>query len=446
MAWLDLNDISRMVGGVLLGENMAVDGVAIDTRAILPNQLFIALKGKNYDGHDFAADSIVAGAAAVMTTRRLSVAAPQIIIHNTLYALQKLAAAWRLRLRPIVIALTGSNGKTTTKEMIVSILRACKNVHATRGNLNNHIGVPLSLLGLRHEHEVAVIELGANHSGEIRRLAQLVQADIGLITNAAVAHLEGFGSVEGVARAKGELFEELATAAIAVMNADDVYYNYWRGLLSCQRCIRFGMKENIEIQGVSDGHQNSIGIDGKFYPVRLQMIGRHNFQNALAAAAVAKAIGIAPQTIVQGLADVSPVAGRMNQREGIRGSCLWDDTYNANPSSLIAALDVLHDTPGKKWLVLGNMAELGETAKQWHADAGKIAKEKGVDYLFTVGDLAASATTAFGTNAEHFLDVETLTRHLVMSIDHRTTLLIKGSRSAEMEKVVDALAVSETEP
>lgn len=443
MTWLDLHDINAMTGGVLHGKNLMTDGISIDTRTILPNRLFVALRGNNHDGHDFVADGIRSGAAAVMTERQLTIPVPQLIVQDSLYALQQLAVAWRQHVKPIMIALTGSNGKTTTREMLVAILKLCSKVCATRGNLNNHIGVPLSLLELRHEHEVAVIELGANHSGEIRQLARWVQADIGLITNAGAAHLEGFGSIDGVAHAKGELLRELRASATAILNADDAYYGYWRSLLKTQRCISFGSNENVEVGG--DRNHDFIRLGGQSYAVTLQMAGRHNFQNAMAAAAAAQAMGIAPQTIVQGLANAAPVAGRMNKRCGIRGSCLWDDTYNANPASLSAALDVISDVPGSKWLILGNMAELGNSVRQWHADAGKTAREKGIDRLFTIGDFAACAATSFGVNAKHFSDARALIRHIAAAVDHDTTVLIKGSRSAGMENIVTALAAPETQ-
>ena len=407
MDWLNLRDISRMVGGVLNGKNLMVEGVGIDTRTIQPNQLFVALRGKNHDGHDFAANSIDAGAIALMVDHELPIAAPQIIIHDTLDALQKLASTWRSRLKLTMVALTGSNGKTTTKEMIVSILRLCKKVHATCGNLNNHIGVPLSLLELRHKHEVAVIELGANHPEEIRQLARMVQPDISLVTNAAAAHLEGFGSIDGVARAKGELFEEMKPSGTAVINASDAYSDYWCGLLDRQVCIRFGMQKDADVRGYYDGSHYSIGLGDEIYPIQLQLSGKHNFQNALAAAAVATAIHIDPRIIMQGLAAAVPPAGRLNKLSGIRGACVWDDTYNANPASLTVALDVLCDTSHEKWLVLGDMGELGETTKQWHAEMGKLAKEKGVDQLFTVGDSTVESTTAFGSECQTFYQHKT---------------------------------------
>lgn len=443
MAWLSLTEINDMVGGVLHGDDLIVENVTADTRKIRKDDLFVALSGKRFDGHDFVTQSVQGGAAAVMVSRRLDVAVPQIVVEDTLKALGDFASAWRSRLGLVVVALTGSNGKTTTKEMLASILKRCRRVFATRGNLNNHIGVPLSLLSLRREHEVAVIELGANHPGEIRHLSRLAKPDIGLVLNAAPAHLEGFCSLDGVARAKGELFEELPPAGIAVVNADDAYSSYWLSLLKKQRVVRFGLSSEAEVRATMAESNVALGIQEQTRPLNLQLPGRHNLSNGLAASAAAFGLGIDIDTIVSGLEAAVMPPGRLSVCNGVGGIRLIDDSYNANPSSLEAALEVLASCDGRKWLALGDMAELGEEAERWHKDVGISAKNKGVEKLFTVGELAAGAAASFGTEARHFQTLAAMTDYLTPRARSGIVLLVKGSRSAGMERLVEALSADE---
>ena len=443
MSWLTLSEISSMSGGILHGEDQAVNGVSIDSRSVQTQDLFVALHGEHFNGHDFVAASGERGAAGVMVEHKVDTPLPQILVENTFAGLADLAAAWRKRCRPMMVAVTGSNGKTTTKTMLVSVLERRLNVLATRGNLNNHIGVPLTLLALREEHEAAVLELGANHPGEIVRLSELVQPAVAVVLNAAPAHLEGFGSVEGVARAKGELFESLPEDGIGIVNADDAYYDYWRGVLAPRRTISFAIDHAADVSGrvLPDGVE--ISVKGEVRHLRLAVLGRHNLCNALAAAAVAHSLKVSFDDIVAGLEAVQAVLGRLSPLAGIGGAQLIDDTYNANPASLAAALEVLGERAGERWFVLGDMAELGTDAWCLHAAAGRDAARHGVSRLFALGTLSRAAADAFGGGGESFDSCEALLERLMAQLGQEDpaslSILVKGSRCARMERVVQAL-------
>ena len=440
MSWLNLSDINDLVSGTLYGDDVPITCVGIDSRTIGKGALFIAVPGVRFDGHDFAKQAAGAGAVALLVTHKLNLPMPQVLVKDTLQALWNLACEWRKQLSLRMIALTGSNGKTTTKEMLSSIFRQERKVLSTSGNLNNHIGVPLTLLNLRREHNVGVIEMGANHSGEIGQLTQLVNPDIGLVINAAEAHLEGFGSVDNVARAKGELFENLSPDAIGVINKDSPYYLIWNELLKERRTISFGISSKADVSGRYTETSSELVIEGKTYPVRLQLPGKYNFYNAMAATAVAYAAGIKPETITAGLETCGTVSGRLHFLPGLHGSCLIDDSYNANPASLEAALSVLQSCSQEKWLVLGNMQELGQRSVELHKTAGRAAKEHGIQRLFTVGESAALAADAFGANAKHFSTLDALIQCLFKEIHSDVAVLVKGSRAAEMDKVVTVLS------
>ena len=443
MSWLTLSEISSMSGGVLCGEDCTVCGIGIDSRTVSERELFVALRGERFDGHDFVAES---GAAGAMVEREVNAPQPKILVEDTLAGLSDFAAAWRRCCRATVIALTGSNGKTTTRAMLVSVLERRLNVLATRGNLNNHIGVPLTLLALREEHQVAVLELGANHPGEILWLGTLVHPNIALVLNAGPAHLEGFGDLDGVARGKGELFECLSEDGIGVINADDDYCEYWRGLLKRRRVISFGLdRTDVDVGGRIFGDGVEIAIAGetrRLYPV---LPGKHNLRNALAAAAVAYGLGVEFDDIVAGLGEVPAIPGRLCMLTGIGGAQIIDDSYNANLGSLAAALEVLGEHGGECWFVLGDMAELGDGAEGLHVEAGAAAARHGITRLFTLGTLSRAAADGFGAGAECFDSCEALCEHLTQqlrqSVFTNVTLLVKGSRSAHMERVVQALVV-----
>ena len=438
MSWLNLSDISAMVGGTLKGPDAPVTGVVIDTRQLSAGALFVALRGARLDGHAFV-DQAQGRAAGVLVSRPVPTALPQIQVADTLSALSQLARTWRARLAPRVLGLTGSNGKTTVKAMAAAILKECGAVLATSGNLNNHIGVPLTLLGLRAHHTFAVIEMGANHAGEIAALTRLVQPDVALITNAGPAHLEGFGSVAGVARAKAELFEGLTPSGIVVINADDAFGAFWRKVAGGRAQLTFGLSQGVDVQGRlrPDGRLELATPLGRT-EVMLPLEGQHNRLNALAAAAAAIALGADLEAIRTGLHQVQPVAGRLVTQ--VMGDIrILDDTYNANPASLAAALERLMSYPGEPWLVLGDMAELGQEAWALHAAAGRRAHQAGVKRLYTLGPLSREATSAFGAGGFSFMAIEDLLAQLILELGPKVNVLVKGSRAMRMERVVNAL-------
>ena len=440
MSWLALSEVAAMTGGLLEGGDVAVENVATDTRALSPGALFVAIRGERRDGHDFVARAAHAGARAALVSRPVATSLPCVRVDDTLRALARFAGAWRGRLRALVIGLTGSNGKTTTKEMLASILSRSHEAVASEGNQNNHIGVPLTLLAMRPRHRVAVVEMGANHPGEIRALCALARPDVGIVLNAAPAHLEGFRSVDGVARAKGEMFESLPPEATGVVNQDDAYCDYWRRLLGDRRTLAFGFSEDADFRATAlAAGVVELRLGGAVRRCRLRLPGRHNVCNALAAAAAAHVAGVAADEIVAGLEAVRPIRGRLQSRRGVRGLRLIDDSYNANPGSLEAALEVLKECPGKRWLALGDMAELGADARALHAAAGLRAKSAGIDRLFALGDDAAEAGVRFGEGAELFSSLKSLTGRIVEQAAPDVCLLVKGSRSARMDRLVSAL-------
>jgi UDP-N-acetylmuramoyl-tripeptide--D-alanyl-D-alanine ligase len=442
MSWLDLNQIAAYAGGRLKGDDVSVSCVSTDTRNLQAGELFIALAGPNFDGHDYVLQAAEKGAAAVMVSRAMECTVPQILVDDTRLALGRLAAGWRRSMNPVLVGLTGSNGKTTVKEMIAAIFMEQGHVLATRGNLNNDIGMPLTLLGLRTEHDFAVIEMGANHLGEIRYLAEIADPDIALITNAAPAHLEGFGDLDGVARGKGELFEVLRPDAWAIINHDDAYSDYWRGCLDGQKILSFGMNPGADVQGIDDERGFVLAYQEEEIQVNLPLAGRHNRMNALAAAASAIAAGIGLEQIRAGLEAMRPVAGRLEIQPGREGAQIIDDTYNANPGSLQAAIDYLAEIPGQRWLVLGNMGELGDAGDELHRQAGVMAARAGLDRLYTLGALARHAAAAFGPQGRSFDDRQQMIREIRSELKTGITVLVKGSRSMMMEEVVRALVLN----
>jgi UDP-N-acetylmuramoyl-tripeptide--D-alanyl-D-alanine ligase len=364
-------------------------------------------------------------------------------VPDTLQALGCLAGVWRDRFELPVIAVTGSNGKTTVKEMLAAILRVDQPLLATRGNLNNEIGLPLTLMALNSEHRMAVLEMGANHAGEIARLARLARPHVGVITQCAPAHLEGFGSIKGVARAKGELLENLDADGVAVINAEDRFASLWRRLAGSRRCLSFAVEGRADVR--AEWHQESTGsriamaTPAGRIELRLALPGRHNVANAAAATAAALAVGAAPAAIAAGLEAMRPVPGRLEPKMIAGDICVIDDTYNANPASLRAGLEVLAAFPGRHWLVLGDMAELGEDAPDYHRQAAQLVRDYRVDRLLTIGELSRLTTAGFGEGADHHGSMDALVASLGESLEPHTTVLVKGSRSMGMERVVAAL-------
>ena len=447
MNWL-LSQVAQAVEGRLTGPDVAVDGVSTDTRAIAPGQLFIALTGANFDAHDFLAPALAAGAAALVVSdpAKLPPGASAVVVDDTRLALGRLAAAWRAQFSLPVIAVTGSNGKTTTKEMIAAILKAAFGaaVLSTRGNLNNDIGLPLTLLGLRPSHRAAVIEMGMNHPGEIAYLAPIGAPTVALITNAQRAHLEGMGDLDEVAREKGAIFSGLPADGVAVINADDAYADYWRGLAGTRPVCSFAIDRPADVSGSVRQHGLELAIELRSpageAAITLRIPGRHNARNAVAAAAACLAAGVPLAAVVSGLQAFAGVKGRLQRRAGKQGADILDDTYNANPDSVRAGIDVLASTIGRKLLVLGDMGEIGEASGQYHDEIGGYAKSQGIDRLFALGDQAQLAVRNFGEGARHFCHVDKLIAAVDKELGPETTVLVKGSRFMKMERVADALA------
>ncbi len=447
MGWMKLSEIAALARGRLIGTDVAVESVTTDTRALTAGQLFIALEGPHFDGHDFLGDAANAGAAGAMVARQLHTNLSQILVDDTLQALSRLAAAWRKRLRLPVVGLTGSNGKTTVKEMIAAILGREGHVLATKGNFNNHIGVPLTLLSLRRDHAYAVVEMGANHPGEIATLTAIVKPDIALITNAAAAHLEGFGSIEGVAKAKGEIFQGLPESGTAILNADDTYADYWRKLIGRRKRLTFSIDKPADVYARNNaGGILHISTPAGEIEVDIPLPGRHNARNAVAAAAAALAAGIGVSSIKAGLESVAQVRGRLVLRAALRGARLLDDSYNANPGSLAAALEVLAEQPGERWLVLGDMGELGANSESLHRQAGERARAMGIQRLYALGTLSQAAAVAFGPGASHFDAHAALAQALCNQLQAGVSVLVKGSRSMRMERIVEALLIDGAPP
>lgn len=450
-----VSEAAVAVGGVLYGEDSAFVGVNTDTRSVTGGQLFVALKGPNFDAHDFVQDALDKGASGVLVQKKLEIDAPQIVVPDTQVALGQLAAAWRQQFSIPVIAVTGSNGKTTVKEMIASILKQQGSVLSTRGNLNNEIGVPLTLLQLIASHDSAIIEEGASHPGDIAYLTGLVKPTVAVVTNAAGAHLEGFGSLDAVARTKGEIFEYLPETGTAIINADDDYVSLWKSLAGKRNVITFGMSAEADVQGILHGESllETNSLKGSSLDIRtpegecsviVPLVGRHNVMNALASTAAALAAGIKLEVIKRGLESVKPVPGRLQLKPGINNARILDDTYNANPASLTVALDALSTYPGDRYLALGDMAELGEKSAGFHKQAGHQAKKYGVSRLYAIGQYSRSAAEAFGEQAWHFSAYDQLVDRLREDMNENVTLLVKGSRSSRMDKVVDALVMPRT--
>ncbi|RFC35723.1 MAG: UDP-N-acetylmuramoyl-tripeptide--D-alanyl-D-alanine ligase [Candidatus Nitrotoga sp. LAW] len=443
-----LSQAAQVLGCELVGHDVLFTSVSSDSRAITAGDLFVALQGENYDGAAFVASATQSGAVAalVKTTsyRGVESPCPLLLVDDTRLALGHLAAHWRAQFNVPVIAVTGSNGKTTVKEMLASILRAATNdddaVLATLGNLNNDIGMPLTLLKLRAVHRYAVIEMGMNHTGEIEYLTQLARPDVAIINNAGSAHLAGLGSVDAVARAKGEIFTGLSPQGTAVINADDVYAPLWRELADGHMIIEFGLEKNGGVHAqwrVNDyGVHIEVGMPQGSFSAQLQVPGVHSVRNALAATAAALALHIPVPAIVAGLERFSGVAARLQRKTALHGAILIDDTYNANPASLQAALEVLAQSAGKKILVLGDMGELGEDAIHLHSEIGAEARRFGVNQLLALGKLTPHAVHEFGTGAHHFARIEDLFTVLDKNLDIDSTVLVKGSRFMRMERVV----------
>ncbi len=465
-----VQDAARATGAriVNLGEADLLAGVCTDSRAVQAGGLFVALRGGNFDGHDFVRAALQQGAAAAMVDTAWLEAhgeasrLPLLVVADSRRALGDLAAGWRARFDLPLIGITGSNGKTTVKELCASILREqaradgstsesalAASVLATAGNLNNDIGMPLMLLRLRLSHRAAVIEMGMNHPGEIAYLSNIARPTVAVVTNAQRAHLAGLGSLAAVAQAKGEIFSGLAPGGVAVINLDDPHAGLWRELAGGHRVVGFALDPSVRADVTARCTLRPFGSvlqlvtpEGEA-EVELQLPGRHNAQNALAATAAAIAVGAGLAAVAAGLSRCGGAKGRLQRRRALHGATLIDDSYNANPDSMRAAIEVLAALPGKKILVLGDMGEVGEATAQFHDEIGGYAKSMGIDRLLALGEHAATAVRNFDGGGKHFKSAEALIGTLLPLLDEQTTVLVKGSRFMRMERVADAITEQE---
>ncbi|MDF3980653.1 UDP-N-acetylmuramoyl-tripeptide--D-alanyl-D-alanine ligase [Luteibacter sp. PPL554] len=440
-----LSAVALWTRGRLQGADAEVTGFSIDTRSLKPGELFVALPGERVDGHDYVALAAHKGAAGALVTRPVDAPIAQVVVDDTQLALGDLASAVRAQ-RPVrVIGITGSNGKTTVKTLTASILSRHGRTHVNAGNFNNELGMPLTLLAMPADTQYAVLEMGAGKPGDIDYLAAIARPDIGLITSIAPAHLERMGSIEGVAETKGALYQALPSDGVAIVNADEErFLSFFLGLAGSRRVLRYALDHRADV-GADIVDER---IDGTHFvlttpigdaDVRLPLAGRHNVANALAAASVAIALDVPLATIVDGLEQVPRVAGRLNLEPMAGGWTLIDDSYNANPGSAAAAIDTLALATGERWLVLGDMAELGTGAIELHAGIGALARAKGIDRLFAVGAKSAAAAKAFGEGALHFPTQEALVEAACAQVHAGVTVLVKGSRSSGMERVAAAM-------
>lgn len=455
-----LSEAAPHLDARLYSGDVEFSGVSTDTRTLKPGDLFVALRGEHYDGHRFVAAAASSGAAAAIVdaagAQEIAPRLPALVVDDTRIALGRLGAHWRSRFAIPLVGLTGSSGKTTVKEMLAAILRvaaagrddeAGDTVLATRGNLNNDIGMPLMLLELAASHRYAVIEMGMNHAGEIRYLTQLAKPDVALVTNAGTAHIEYLGSEEAIAQAKGEIFEGLSAQGTAIINADDRFAPMWRELTTGRQCVDFGLQRPAAVTGSYQLH----GLESEIVlktpsghaSTRLRAAGVHNVRNALAAAAAAVALEIPVDVIAAGLARYAGIKGRLQHKSASQGAVLIDDTYNANPESVRAAIDVLAQAPAEKVLVFGDMGELGADAPRLHTEIGAYAKAAGIDRMMTLGEESARAAQAFGAGARHYAAMDELLEDARGAAQPGVTMLVKGSRFMRMERVVEALLGNE---
>ncbi len=423
--------------------------ISIDTRTLVPGDVFVALKGPDFDGHDFVLEAANKGAIAAIVEHDVICDIPLIKVENTFYKFGELASLRRQKISIPVLALTGSCGKTTTKTMLASILTLCGDTLATEANLNNTIGVPLTLLRLRENHEFAVIEIGANEIWEIDYSAKLTQPNIAIITNVAPVHLEGFGDLDNVAKVKSDILKYIMPNGIAVLNADDKYFDYWSTIAADKKIISFG------IQNKADFSAHEIAIESHEATqftlqtpvgerrITLPVLGYHNIMNALAAAAAAHMVGASLDAIEQGLAQMIPVSGRLLKKIGKKEAVILDDSYNANPGSMLVAMQVLAAHKGEKILVMGDMAELGSQAEYYHHEIGLRAREFGIDKLHALGELTPITVEAFGKGGQHWSDRNEMSAEIEKNSHSELAILIKGSKINRMWEVVRDLTKTE---
>lgn len=440
---MNLSTAAKVLDASLHGPDAVFTSVESDSRTLHPGALFVALTGPRFDGHDYVSAAASAGAAGALLSRDVDEAIPYLRVDDTRAGLARLAAHWRRRFAIPVVGVTGSSGKTTVKEMIGAALARSGDGVVTRGNLNNEIGVPLTLLRLRESHRFAVIEMGMNHPGEIAYLADIAQPTVALVTNAQRAHLEGMGTIDMIAAEKGSVFERLGPTGVAVINADDEWADLWSGQSAGRQVLRFSVERAADVIGQCHIHglENRLLMSyrGEQVEVELALPGAHNARNALCAATAALAAGVALPVVREGLAAFRGIKGRLQRRTGLNGASVLDDTYNANPDSVRAGIDVLASIIGKTILVLGDMGEIGDMTGQFHDEIGGYAKSQGIDRMLTLGDSSALAAHNFGAGGQHFRKVDELIEALSAELTPETTVLVKGSRFMRMERVADAI-------
>ena len=460
MQALNLERLASIVEGQIHGKNVSFEHICTDTRSLQQGDLFFALKGENFDANKFLSQAKIGGAVAAVVSESTS-ELPNVLVSDTTEALGKLAKAERLKFDIPVVAITGSNGKTSVKEMLVAILSQSFSVLATQGNLNNHIGVPLTLLGLASEHQVAVVEMGASHAGEIQYLCELARPDVAVLNNVGEAHLEGFGSIEGIARAKAEIISGLAEAGVAVLNREDVWFDLWMERVGERTVFSFGWSDRASVWS-QQGSVHSDFVDGQFktafrlnylqqsVDVRLNLMGEHNVLNALAAASAAVALGVSLSDIAKGLAELKPVGGRMQPMAGINGSLIINDCYNASPNSFKAGLRCVLELEKPVWLVLGDFAELGDESTEIHRQLGELVVKTNVQKVFAVGEQMKSAVKVMQEStanneieAKHFASKAELIEAVLAAIEEGVVMLVKGSRSQGLEDIVERLLEKE---
>lgn len=439
-----LSQLANLLGCDAPSVDVEITDTAIDSRKVVLGSLFIAIAGKHVDGHDYISTARKAGASAALVSEKTSDALPQLVVDDVVEAFTTVARFWRQQCDVTVFAITGSNGKTTVKEMVASILRQCGSVIATQGNLNNQLGVALTLTRLSADTDYAVIEMGANHRGEISRLVEMAKPDVAVINNVGAAHIEGFGSLMGVAKAKAEIYLGLPEGGVGVINADMDYVEQWKQVLTNRKILSFALEKDADIKAKDIQLDRSsshfmVELMGEFHYINLALPGLHNVANALAAITTTYAMEISVVAMVKGLAKLSAVPHRLQLRAGVNLSQLIDDSYNANPSSYQQALSTLASFSGKHWLVLGDFAELGDDSERIHTQMGIDAKNANIEQLWTVGLQSKNACEAFGEGAQHFGDIAALEIALKKVITKEVTCLIKGSRFMKLDKLADSL-------
>lgn len=443
-----LSSVAESMRGTLHGADCPFDGVSTDSRTLRRGELFFALSGPNFDGGEFVSQASDKGAAGAVVKSVVEDDVAQITVDDTRLALGRLGATWRQSHAATVVGVTGSNGKTTIKEMIAACLSQIAPTLATAGNLNNDIGMPLMLLRIDSSHRYAVLEMGANHAGEIGYLTSLARPDVVVISNAGVAHLEGYGSITGIAHGKGEILQSDTRPQFAILNAEDEFYQYWLSLVDDIEILSFGLGGGADVHAdriVAEKGTTSfrLHLPAAVVDLTLPLAGIHNVRNACAAAAVATALGVSPEQIRNAFESIEPVTGRLQPVVGRNGAVMYDDSYNANPESVCAAGDFLATLSGQNWLVLGDMFELGENADQLHFDTGKALADCRVDRLFAIGDLSKHTIKGFGDDGEWFASLADLIASVMADISADVNILIKGSRGMRMERVVEALRATD---